>query len=234
MDIAAQTIEFAVTGDLLGSEFPGRWASGAWMSVDDGGATDSVRHVQTAANSTHRSRRAAFDAAVVECLPNLQRLAMRLCGDEHMAEDIVHDAIVKAARSWRRFRGDARVATWLHRIVINASRDAITRRRRERDRIDNRDPKPIEDSIDDAAHNTARNTAGDDLAIRELRSAIADAVGSLSDRQREVFVLIVWQRLSVDDAADVLNTNRQNVHANLHLARRHIRCELERLGWIDA
>ena len=48
---------------------------------------------------------------------------------------------------------------------------------------------------------------------------VADAVSSLPPRQREVLVLVVYEQLSTEEAARVLNTSETNVRANLSYAR---------------
>ena len=67
--------------------------------------------------------RAAFDRLIVEAIPAMLRFATRLCGNTTDAEDIMQDALLRAARNWRSFRGDAKISTWLFRIVINVFRD---------------------------------------------------------------------------------------------------------------
>ncbi|MDT7799678.1 MAG: polymerase sigma-70 factor, subfamily, partial [Actinomycetota bacterium] len=47
-------------------------------------------------------------------------VALRTLGDPEEAADAVQDAFLSAFRSAGKFRGDAAVSTWLHRIVVNA------------------------------------------------------------------------------------------------------------------
>ncbi|HEY2507864.1 MAG TPA: sigma-70 family RNA polymerase sigma factor [Streptosporangiaceae bacterium] len=56
----------------------------------------------------------------------LRAVATRIAGQD--ADDAFHNAMIKAWQTAGTFRGDCRVTTWLHRIVVNASVD-ITRRR---------------------------------------------------------------------------------------------------------
>src|SRR5262249_39390534 len=58
----------------------------------------------------------------------LWAVALRTLGDREEAADAVQEALLSAFRSADRFRGDAAVGTWLHRIVVNACLDRVRRR----------------------------------------------------------------------------------------------------------
>jgi len=63
--------------------------------------------------------------------PKLTAVALRFTRDEDAARDVLQNAFEKAVRYGRRFRGQARVSTWLHRIVTN---EALLWLRREKRR----------------------------------------------------------------------------------------------------
>jgi RNA polymerase sigma-70 factor (ECF subfamily) len=63
-----------------------------------------------------------LDRLVTEHLPSALRFATRLTGDIDAAEEVVQEALVRVARSWKTFRGEARFQTWLFQIVINVFR----------------------------------------------------------------------------------------------------------------
>ncbi|MEV4753983.1 RNA polymerase sigma factor SigM [Micromonospora sp. NPDC049559] len=58
----------------------------------------------------------------------LWAVALRTVADREEAADALQDALLSAHRAAPRFRGDAAVTTWLHRIVVNACLDRIRRR----------------------------------------------------------------------------------------------------------
>ena len=75
--------------------------------------------------------RAAFDELVKATYQKVHGLALRLTGNEHDADDVVQDTYVRAFRSLRKFRGDARFSTWLHRITANSASSYMGRRQRD-------------------------------------------------------------------------------------------------------
>jgi RNA polymerase sigma-70 factor, ECF subfamily len=61
-------------------------------------------------------------------------IVRRIAGDDAQAEDLAHDAWLRALRALPRFRGESRFTTWLHRVAVNAAlvgrRSSAARRRR--------------------------------------------------------------------------------------------------------
>lgn len=78
--------------------------------------------------------RAEFVMALERRRPQLERLALRMMRCQEDAEDVVQESVLKALRFLPRFRGDARIDTWLHAIVVNTARDWL-RLRRQRAQI---------------------------------------------------------------------------------------------------
>ena len=159
--------------------------------------------------------RARLDRLVSGHMSEELRFATRLTGDLDSAEEVVQEALLRAARSWRSYRGEATFRTWLFRIVINAFRDFLAARRA---------PEELAEDVPDgrAADPTLEAMAG------ELGRLIAARVSALPPRQREVLVLIAYEGLSPREAAEVLAISEANVHTTLHLARSRLRRQLAR------
>src|SRR5438045_2735281 len=75
----------------------------------------------------------AFRALVERHSRTAFRLAYRMTGNEHDAEDVVQDSFLKAYRQLGRFESRAHFGTWLHRIVANCSVDLLRARRSRQD-----------------------------------------------------------------------------------------------------
>jgi RNA polymerase sigma-70 factor, ECF subfamily len=72
-----------------------------------------------------------LDRLVTQHLPWALGFATRLTGTPDAAEEVLQEALVRVARSWKSFRKEAEFRTWLFRIVINAFRDWLARKRPE-------------------------------------------------------------------------------------------------------
>jgi RNA polymerase sigma-70 factor (ECF subfamily) len=154
-----------------------------------------------------------FEAFVSSHRERAVRLAWRLLGgDDAAAEDVTQDAFVSAYRALGRFRGEASLSTWFYRILV---RKAHSHRRwravRELWNGEAGDPPdPVALPPGDPA----------------LRRRIADALGSLSRRQREAFVLVHLEGFTVRETATLMRSREGTVKSHLHRALRHLRLEL--------
>ncbi len=72
----------------------------------------------------------AFETIVRRSSGPLLATARRLLGNDHDAQDAVQETFISAFNSIATFRGDARLSTWLHRIVVNAALMQLRHRRR--------------------------------------------------------------------------------------------------------
>lgn len=157
--------------------------------------------------------KASFDRLVLDHLPRMHRLAVRLTGDVDAAEDVVQEAMVRALRSRRTFAARSRFSTWITRIVINAFRDWISKR-------------PSMEGLCEDMPDSAAASPPVGAEHHELGEVVARMVSSLPPRQREVLVLIVYEQLTSAEAAAALGISQQSVRTNLHHARRRLKRQL--------
>lgn len=134
----------------------------------------------------------AFDELLRRHRDRMWRLAVRTLDDPEDAADAVQEACLSAFRAAGRFRGDAAVSTWLHRIVINACWD-----RARRNAVRAALPLPDEGSalVDDLP---------DPADAGGLALDVQSALACLSFDQRAALVLIDMMGFTVKDASRVL------------------------------
>ena len=153
--------------------------------------------------------RHTVDRLVVQHLPAALRLAQRITGDAHTAEDVVQEALCRVLGRWQSYRGEAPFSTWMMQIVVNVDRD---RRRRRRDSH----ALPRDTIVSGAAE------PNEVAAATELNEQIRAAIHDLPDRQREVALLSFGEGLDAPEVAYILQTTEANVHTCIHLARKRI------------
>lgn len=161
-----------------------------------------------------RGEPAAARVLVAAKLPRILGLATRMLRDSGEAEDVAQEAFVRVwryASAWQ--PGRARFDTWLHTVVLNLCRDRLRRRR-----------EVTGDAMPDLADPTPDAEAG--LIEAERGDAVAAAIASLPERQREAILLVHYQDLSGADAAAVLGISVEALESLLARGRRTLRSRL--------
>ena len=123
----------------------------------------------------------------------LWAVALRTCRDPEDAADALQDAMISAFRRANSFRGDARVTTWLHRIVVNSCLDRL-RSRKNRPTV----------SLPETEPDIGTHDGKDEIADHVTRMTIMDALSTLPDEQRLALTLVDLEGWSVDEAAKIL------------------------------
>ena len=151
------------------------------------------------------------------------RLALRMTGDEAMAEDATQVAFVRAFRSLGRFRGDSSFASWLHRITVSATLNLIRTRKRWIAR----------NTELDAAVDVIHQATEPDVVLRER---LHRAIDELPEHYRIVFVLYVLEGFNHEEIGDSLGIAVGTSKARLSVARSKLRAALRELEgeWTSA
>lgn len=140
----------------------------------------------------------AFNELVRRHRERMWAVAVRVLGDPEEASDALQDAFLSAFRGAHRFRGDAQVSTWLHRIVINACHDRM-RRKQVRPAV------PTDDATLDVLSNEhTKNTTPDPTGHSESAMDVWAALADLPPEQRFPLVLVDMLGYRVDEAAEIL------------------------------
>jgi RNA polymerase sigma-70 factor, ECF subfamily len=129
------------------------------------------------------------------------RLAYRMTGNEHDAEDVVQETFLKAFRRLHQFEERASVSSWLYRIAANCGYDVLRSRRR---REDGRAPDPAEGD-GAAASLPATDPTPDRLVFSaELRRRVGVAMGRMTSLERAAFTLRHLEGMSIGEIGAAL------------------------------
>jgi RNA polymerase sigma-70 factor (ECF subfamily) len=140
----------------------------------------------------------AFAALVHRHRDRLWAVAVRTTGDREEAADALQDALLSAFRRADTFRGEAKVSTWLHRIVVNACLD---RMRRQRARPV--DPLPEDEDRFGALADPPAQV--DPAEAGERRADVLRALATLTEEQRTAIVLVDMEGYTVDEVAELVD-----------------------------
>jgi len=138
------------------------------------------------------------------------------------SEDAAQEAFLKAFAHMHQFRSESRFSTWLIQIAINEAR---MRRRREHAEI----MQPIGEHQDEEGTYTPREfpdwreIPSESLERAEVRELLWEALASLGDKYREIFVLRDLHQWSIEEVAEALGISGASVKTRLLRARLMLR-----------
>ncbi len=147
---------------------------------------------------------------------------------EEDARDAVQDAFLSVTRSSDKLEGNARLSTWLHRIVVNASLMKIrTRTRRPEESIEDLLPRFLADGHMEQPATPWRESAQHALERDETRRLVRAKIDELPETYRAVLLLRDVEERDTRETADLLGITAANVKVRLHRARQSLRTLLD-------
>src|SRR5476651_2424804 len=173
--------------------------------------------------------REAFELLMRRYNQTLYRTARSILKDDAEAEDAVQEAYILAYRAIGAFRGDAKLSTWLIRIVVN---EAIARSRKRSRRAEiiqlggeaESDANPGEESM-----NEATTEQPEHAAVRaQTRRLLEGKIDALPEVFRTVFVLRALEELTVEETAASLGIPAVTVRTRFFRAKGLLREALAR------
>jgi len=163
-------------------------------------------------------------------------VARRYLRSEDDARDVVQEAMLSAFRGIVGFAADAKLSTWLHRIVVNCALMRLrSRRRRPEESIDDLLPRFDEQGAFVAGANAWEEPATETLIERrELRQVVRACIDRLPAGYRELLLLRDIEELDTDESAALLGLSVAAVKSRLHRARQALRTLLVAELGLDA
>jgi len=165
--------------------------------------------------------RSAFEGLMRRHNRRLYRLARAALRDETEAQDALQDAYLQAYRSIGQFRGDAALATWLSRLVLNECLGRL-RRNNRRQKVVPIVSSPTDREIDAVCANESElpeRTVG----RAQMRALLERKLDEIPEAFRVVFVLRSVEELSVEETAQSLGIAEATVRSRHFRAKSLLR-----------
>jgi RNA polymerase sigma-70 factor (ECF subfamily) len=185
----------------------------------------SEQHLENSVEALKSGDRAAFARLVYETSGYIYRAALQITGSAQDAEDALQETYLKAMRALPGFEGRSSLKTWLYRIAVNEALMLVRKHRRpvvSMDAESEGEEGDVEgmEIVDWCCQPEAELLSG------EARRMMEDAVRSLPETLRTVFILRDLEGLSIQETAEVLNLGESAVKVRLLRARLKLRQEL--------
>jgi RNA polymerase sigma-70 factor (ECF subfamily) len=154
----------------------------------------------------HESAAVDFDEVYRTYRERTFRLCRRLTGDPHSAEDAFQEAFLAIHRALPRFRGEAKLSTWIYRIVARTALRARAKRARTCAELTADVPAPTRADAD----------------AEEDHDAVRRAIAALPAEHRVVLELFGVEELTSGEIAELLGIPEGTVWSRLHTARKQL------------
>ena len=159
-----------------------------------------------------RNRR--FEALVKEHSRLVLNVALRILGNADLAQDVHQEVFLAVWRIWGSFKGDTNWRGYLYRATVRKAIE-MAKQSRERPII------PVPDN-----YPASRALPSEVALARELQGKLAAALGTLPERQMQVFVLSRIEGLDYREIAQILNCSQATARVHLYRAMRRLSREL--------
>lgn len=165
----------------------------------------------------------AFQSLVETHSNDVFRLAYRITGNEHDAEDAVQETFLRAFKKLSTFDGRARFGTWLYRVATNSSLDVLRRRRRDRSRHTSLDDAPAgrRETVSDAPDQDRL------LFSSQVNERLRAALFELSELERTAFTLRHFENFPLAEIGRSLGLTTNSTKQAVFRAVKKVRKILE-------
>ena len=154
------------------------------------------------------TQRKGFELLVRGYSEQLYWMIRKIVMEHDDANDVLQNTFLKAWNGLDSFHGDSKISTWLSRIAINESLDFLRRK------------KQPTVSVEDIT--VSRLTADEYFDGTEAEALLQEAIATLPDVQRTVFLLRYFDEMKYSDISQMLNTSEGALKASYHIAVKKI------------
>jgi RNA polymerase sigma-70 factor (ECF subfamily) len=163
----------------------------------------------------------AFRALVEAHSRGAFRLAFRITGNEHDAEDVVQESLLRAFRHLGRFERRADFGTWLHRIVVNCAVDTIRRGQKH----------AADCAFEPSVSGPASEQPGPERLAEssEVQQRVGAALDTLTPLERAAFALRHYEGRTIEEISRMLRLSTSAAKQAVFRAVKKLRVQLGEL-----
>lgn len=164
----------------------------------------------------------AADRLIIKYQKRVYNMAFGLTSDYNKAWDISQEVFIKVLRNIGSFRGDSSFWTYLYRITMNAFYDN-GRKQKVQSRFRNMTDMESDDPDDRGFDIKDCINIEEDYEKKSLKEKITEAMGGLTDIQRQVFMLKNLEGYKIREIADMVGISEGTVKSHLNRAMEKVK-----------
>ncbi|MDK2951312.1 MAG: hypothetical protein PWQ77_977 [Kosmotogales bacterium] len=168
----------------------------------------------------------AYEVLYDDYAPKLGSLVKSYLGTDDV-EDVLQETFIKVFKNIKKFRGEAKLSTWLYRITINVCNDLISKRKKRNYFLVDFQEDEEKPSLDPPAPNDVFREVMDDLSFEELTGLME----KLSSEDKLLINLRDIENFSYDEIAKMMDKPVGTIKSKLHYARKRLKDLLTEAGY---
>ena len=157
----------------------------------------------------------AFDLLVIKYQSRLVSTAFKFSKDEHLAEDIVQESLIKSYKSIHSFREDSSFYTWVYRITVNTAKNYLVSKKRKAELL----ATDLSDDFSMDLSSIETDTPESLLNADELRKIIMDSLNELGEETKTALTLREFDGLSYEQISEIINCPVGTVRSRIFRGR---------------
>ena len=154
-------------------------------------------------------RELAFQQLVEAHGKNVYNIALFTLNDDSLAEDAAQDAFIRIYRGLETFRGQAKLSSWVYRIVKNVCYGYLKKR----------PLVPLDDSDDQSLTKDANPGPEEAYLAGEKHRAVRQAVDQLPRQQKMAIILYYFHQRSYEEVAGIMEQPLGTIKSHIHRAK---------------
>lgn len=196
--------------------------------------TISYRHghcVKTMLRNLDLEDRATFARFTELYYPRLMSMAGTILKSNLDCEEVVQDALLRACRSMKKFRGESKLTTWLCRIVINQAKNRYRAIKKEKKRLKFCDLIKKYDLMDESSANQQEILLIADMSYAEYTEILLYNISLLPRKVREALKLRYINNFSYEMIAEELQCSIGTVKSRISRGQKQLLVLLREFDW---
>jgi len=151
----------------------------------------------------------------------LEQLVWRVCwhytGNREAAEDCGQEAMIRIWRNLGNYRGECALESWVYRIAANCCMDWLRKKKRDR----SVSMEPLREQGFDPADETPGTE--EQVVAKDEKQRLREAIRQLPEDQREALILTQLEKVSYEEAAQMLGVSEGTVKSRVNRAKARLK-----------
>lgn len=178
---------------------------------------------------TLAGEREAYRVLVERHSAYVYRVAYRMTGNPHDAEEVVQEAFLRAYQKLQQFTGNANFGTWVYRIAANYAIDRLRQKKNEEARRENPDRQAEGETASDPLSRVKAQAPDPErlASSAQLAEKMKEALDALTPAERTAIVMRHWDGCGIEEIAEVLKSNSSAAKNTVFRAVQKLRLALK-------